>query len=166
MNWFTADEHYNHHSIIDHTNRPFSSWQEMNNELIARHNSRVQNSHTVYHIGDFKFGANGPNVHELTKMLNGRHVFISGNHDKNNGNNSILKYAIVKTYGKVIALVHKPEDAIAIMETGGIDLAFVGHVHHNWKFRDRLINVGVDCWDFYPIDAKQALKAYLNRGMK
>ena len=41
---------------------------------------------------------------------------------------------------------------------------FVGHVHEKWKFmkceHGDMVNVGVDQWDFYPIDPKQIFKAY------
>ena len=134
----------------------------MNATMLLRHNSRVKPGHTVFHIGDFKMSSQGPNVYELMKMLNGNHVFIRGNHDRNNGLNTPLKYCIIETYGKRIVLVHKPEDAEIILAGGGIDMAFVGHVHEKWKFRPGLVNVGVDVWDFYPVDAKQILKAYKN----
>ncbi len=162
MYWFTADEHYNHYNIIEHANRPFWTWQDMNEAMIKKHNERVRPSHTVFHVGDFKFGANGPNTYELTKMLNGNHVFIWGNHDRNNGTNTPLKYAIIKTYGLVILLAHHPEEALMMMTNGGIDMAFTGHVHRNWQFRENMVNVGVDVWNFYPVDAKQILKAYGN----
>ena len=93
-------------------------------------------------------------------MLNGNHVFIRGNHDKNNGLNTPLKYCIIETYGKRILLIHKPEEAEIILAGGGIDMVFVGHVHEKWKFQHNMVNVGVDVWDFYPVDAKQILKAY------
>lgn len=161
MNWFTSDEHFNHFSIIAHTHRPFWTWQDMNEEIIRRHNERVDNGDTVYHIGDFKLGANGPNVYELIKRLKGRHVFLWGNHDRNNGLNTPMKYAIIKTYGKLILLTHHPADALMFMcGMPGIDMAFVGHVHGNWKFKINMVNVGVDVWDFYPVGAKQILKAY------
>jgi calcineurin-like phosphoesterase family protein len=160
MFWFTSDEHYNHHGIIIHAHRPFWRWQDMNAEIIKRHNSRVKSNDTVFHLGDFKMGANGSNSHELIGMLNGRHVFVCGNHDKNNGTNTPMKYAVIQTYGLTILLAHRPEDAAMIMANGGIDMAFVGHVHHNWKFKPGMVNVGVDVWDFYPVDAKQILKAY------
>jgi calcineurin-like phosphoesterase family protein len=134
----------------------------MNAEIIKRHNSRVQSSHTVFHIGDFKLGANGPCVEELISQLNGRHVFLWGNHDRNNGLNTPLKYCIIKTYGKTILLAHHPEEALMMMSPGGIDMAFTGHVHGNWKFKENIVNVGIDVWDFYPVDAKQILKAYRN----
>lgn len=160
MYWFTSDEHYNHNNVIEFCHRPFWTWKDMNQSLISKHNERVKTHDTVYHLGDFKFGANGPNVCELMDVLNGNKVFILGNHDRNNGLSTPLKYAIIKTYGKVVLLTHKPEDALMIMDGGGIDLAFVGHVHDKWKFKKNMVNVSVDQWNFYPIDARQALKAY------
>ena len=136
----------------------------MNAEIIRRHNERVKPGHTVFHLGDFKFTSNGPNVHELMQSLNGNHVFVAGNHDKHNGLNTPLKHCVIQSYGKTILLVHRPEDAEVIMAGGGIDMAFVGHVHDKWKFSENehpaMVNVGVDQWDFYPVDAKQILKAY------
>jgi len=106
----------------------------------------------------------GPNTHDLKAKLNGNHVFILGNHDKNNGNNTPLKYGVIQSYGKTILLIHRPEDALILMEKLNIDLAFVGHVHEKWMFKNTehgdIVNVGVDQWDFYPVDAKQILKSY------
>jgi calcineurin-like phosphoesterase family protein len=160
MYWFISDEHYNHNNIIEFCSRPFWNWKQMNQTMIERHNSRVKKYDTVYHLGDFKFGANGPNVCELMSLLNGNHVFIRGNHDSHNGLNTPMKYAIIKTYDKTILLTHIPEEARLIMEGGGIDLAFVGHVHDQWKFKEKMINLSVEQWDYYPVDAKQILKAY------
>lgn len=161
MYWFTGDQHFNHANIITKfVFRPFARSSDMNTEIIKRHNERVKPGHTVFHLGDFKVSADGPNVHELMGMLNGNHVFIRGNHDARNGLNTPLCHCIIQTYGKTILLVHRPEDAAMIMTGGGIDMAFVGHVHEKWKFRHNMVNVGVDQWDLYPIDARQILKAY------
>jgi calcineurin-like phosphoesterase family protein len=161
MFWFTADQHFNHeHILTKFVFRPFSCTAEMNAEIIRRHNERVKPGHTVFHLGDFKLSSQGPNTHELMGMLNGNHVFIRGNHDKNNGLNTPLKYCIIETYGQRIVLTHRPEDAEVFMAGGGIDLAFVGHIHEKWQFRHGMVNVGVDQWDFYPVDARQILRAY------
>lgn len=169
MNWFTSDEHYNHANIINKfIFRPFKNTEEMNSEIIRRHNSRVKNNDTVYHLGDFKFSSDGPNVYELIQQLNGRHVFIRGNHDKNNGLNSCLQYAVIQLYSQDVLLIHRPEDAMEIMFKTGIKMAFCGHVHEKWKMMKKddtiFINVGVDQWDFYPIDSKQIFKAIKKAG--
>ncbi len=35
------------------------------------------------------------------------------------------------------------------IDTGGYLLH--GHVHQHWKHQGRMLNVGVDVWDFYPV---------------
>lgn len=139
----------------------------MNAELIKRHNERVKPSHTCYHLGDFKISNDGPNTHELIRMLNGNHVFVAGNHDRRNGLNTPLRYCVIETFGKKVLLIHKPEDAQKLVGENlnmGIDIAFVGHVHEKWRFQRGvwvdMINCGVDVWDYYPVDAKQIFKAY------
>ena len=79
MYWFTSDTHYNHTNILTKfIYRPFPNTECMNKELIKRHNERVKDGHTVYHLGDFKVSSDGPTVHELRQQLNGNHVFIQG----------------------------------------------------------------------------------------
>lgn len=162
MYWFTSDEHLNHENIITKfVFRPFKSVEEMNDAIVSRHNERVKEDDVVFHLGDFKLSAQGQNTHDLRKRLNGNHVFLRGNHDKNNGMNTPIRHIVIETFGKKVLLVHRPEDAIDIMNVDkSIDLAFVGHVHEKWKVRDKMINVGVDQWNFYPVHAKQILKAY------
>jgi calcineurin-like phosphoesterase family protein len=161
MNYFTSDEHYNHANILKlFVYRPFKSTEEMNSELRKRHNERVKDNDTVFHLGDFKVSSAGENVHDLIKQLNGNHVFIKGNHDKNNGVNTCIKYMVIQSFGKNIVLTHRPEDAEFMLTYRDIDLALVGHVHDKWKFKDRIVNVGVDQWNFYPVHLKQILKEY------
>ncbi len=33
-----------------------------------------------------------------------------------------------------------------------------GHVHDRWKFRDKMINVGVDVWDYKPVSLHEILQ--------
>lgn len=37
------------------------------------------------------------------------------------------------------------------------NLLLCGHVHDLWKFNGRMINVGVDCWDFKPVEIRTAI---------
>lgn len=163
MFWFSADHHFNHFNIIEYCKRPFFTWQQMNQEIIERHNSRVSKSDTVYVLGDFKFGANGPNTYELQQAMHGKLIFIRGNHDKNNGLNTVLERAFVRSFGHDFLLIHRPEDVLQVHDH--FNFALVGHVHEKWMFSknergDKMINVGVDVWDFYPVHLKQILKAY------
>lgn len=48
------------------------------------------------------------------------------------------------------------------VEEAGARWQIHGHVHEKWRVRDRMINVGVDVWDFRPVSAAQiALAANL-----
>ena len=142
MNWFTSDYH-------------FRNVREMADTITERHNSRVGEHDTVYFIGDFCFNAPRVMVHRLIDSLNGNFVFIKGNHDNNNKISTIVNRVEIESYGMKMQLVHRPQDI-----TEGYDFYLVGHVHEKWRFRKNMCNVGVDVWDFYPIDLKQILKAY------
>ena len=84
MFFFTADEHYGHANIIKFCNRPFSSVEEMDKEMIKRHNEVVTGNDTVVHIGDFSLlSRNFDDVQrEYIRKLNGTHIFIPGSHDQ------------------------------------------------------------------------------------
>lgn len=166
MIWVTSDQHFNHDKIIQYANRPFNNVREMNRAIIERHNSRVKTGDTVYVLGDFRLTTNGPTKWELEQALNGKLVFIQGNHDKQNGQRG-LSYAVMQSHGLNILLTHKPVDILRINElhqridenNRSINLVLVGHVHNLWTFRDYMVNCCVDVWDFYPIHLKQILKA-------
>lgn len=51
MYFYTADEHYNHKNIIKYCNRPFSNVEEMDETLIANHNSIVNENDITIHGG-------------------------------------------------------------------------------------------------------------------
>lgn len=87
--WVTADTHFNHARILEHTNwstgerqRPgFDNVQEMNEALIEGWNSRVKQEDHVIHLGDVFFG--GVDQFEaIAPRLNGTKTLILGNHDE------------------------------------------------------------------------------------
>jgi calcineurin-like phosphoesterase family protein len=54
----------------------------MNDELVRLWNEKVPKDATVIHMGDFAFGRCTPNdVAGIVKSLNGKIIFIEGNHD-------------------------------------------------------------------------------------
>ncbi|KKL58994.1 hypothetical protein LCGC14_2219840, partial [marine sediment metagenome] len=69
------------------------SLNRMNQGMIKRHNERVKPGDIVYMVGDFCFkntagGKKGEGIlvtaKEWKQKLNGKFIFIRGNHDRNN----------------------------------------------------------------------------------
>jgi len=82
--FFTSDEHLGHANVIRFNNRPFSSVEEMDEELIRRFNEKVSNTfnNITIHCGDFSFNRDYNNtMKKYIERLNGQHVFLRGSHD-------------------------------------------------------------------------------------
>ena len=78
--FFTADEHYGHTNIIKYCDRPFSSVEKMDTEIIKRHNDLVSPRDITIHAGDFTL-AKKAFAENYIKRLNGTHIFLKGSHD-------------------------------------------------------------------------------------
>jgi calcineurin-like phosphoesterase family protein len=160
-----------HGNIIDYCERPFKDVEDMNKKIISNHNARVKPEDTVFFLGDFCFrntsgGKKGEGTltraEEYLKQLNGKFVFISGNHDYNNGINSKIHSAVIEYGGQQIYLVHDPADY-----SQHFALNFVGHVHNSWECKKLiddtiLVNVGVDAWNFKPVSFEEISKRIKN----
>ena len=81
MNYYISDMHFGHKNVIMYDKRPFSSVEEMENEMINRWNSVVTNKDTVYVLGDFSWYKEEKTL-EILDRLNGKIVLIKGNHDR------------------------------------------------------------------------------------
>jgi len=157
--WLTSDWHLHHDRIRDLTNRPFKNLDEMHSQLIARYNAVVQPDDEVWFLGDLTLRS--PNsirpVQQIVVELPGQKHFVIGNHDcckwdsyLKMGFRSFHSSLDVWFGGRRCHLVHDPVDAPL-----GTQWLICGHVHNNWKVRTQpcpTVNVGVDCWDFYPVE--------------
>lgn len=175
MKWFTSDPHYHHKNVITLCKRPFESLEEMHHELIVRWNRVVKPEDEIYITGDFCFGGT-EKWKAIVTQLTGRKFLIRGNHDPKQvkperavefgfewiGEDMVLR---TEELGDVL-LSHYPyrgdhtdEERYATrrpQDKG--DWLFHGHVHCLWKIRERMVNVGVDQWDFTPVSYQQILK--------
>lgn len=88
MIYLTSDTHFGHKNIVDYCGRPYRTADgqidvpAMNEDIVARWNSKVQPGDTVYHLGDFAMGPEENLL--LRKRLNGKIILITGNHDWKN----------------------------------------------------------------------------------
>ena len=137
QNWFSADYHLGHDNIRKYVNRPFKSLKLMNETIIRNHNQRVKKDDLFIHDGDFCFYSKskhgegeGVKAEEYIKQLNGKHIFIIGNHDRNNSLKSKIQHLVLQGPGYQIKVVHKP-----IHANPSYPLNIVGHVHNAWKIK-------------------------------
>lgn len=152
MIYFTADTHFGHANIIKHCSRPFMDADEMNREMTRLWNERVNQDDLVYHLGDFAFRGKDPLSYR--SRLNGRIIFIVGNHDKrrdieNAGFESIHDLLQVSIDGTPIVLCHYAMRVWNKSHHGALHL--YGHSHGTLPGTNQSLDVGVDCWGFQPV---------------
>jgi calcineurin-like phosphoesterase family protein len=150
----------------------------MNSEIESRWNETVGKFDTVYFLGDLVFPRDkGSNIREWLHRLNGRKIFIWGNHDR------YLRckhpFLVLPYNGEPLLLVHCPDpdsghNKKTLADTGVCELLekwkdtpwwiIHGHHHNNslGKYplinnRDRMINVSAELLDYRPVELKRLL---------
>lgn len=161
-NWFTADEHFHHKEMIVHCKRPYKKIEEMDNDITQKANDKLNSGDTLWHLGDCVWL--GPDRKRYFEKLMDKyrsgviHHLIIGNHDEckpqfylNVGFISVHTSFPITIDGIKLMLVHDPSSYYSPDK----DVVMLcGHVHLLFKTlpKEKVINVGVDMWDFYPID--------------
>jgi calcineurin-like phosphoesterase family protein len=191
--WFTSDTHYNHGNICSATTqwtdpvtcREFKSLEHMNAHLVGNINEKVGQDDILFHLGDWSFG--GFEQIELFRnqiVCKNVHI-ITGNHDHHIENNregiqsifsSVNKYLNLVVKWNVgtplmgeqrFALMHFPIASWDNMARGAIHLH--GHVHFEADKRigvGKMMDVGVDGNELYPIEMSEVLKLMGNQPIK
>lgn len=132
--FFIADTHFSEENIIRYENRPFSSTEAMNEELIANWNKQILATDEVYVLGDF--GAHG-NEKQILERLNGIKYLVKGNHDTQS-NEYYRQAGFQEVYDCTIILEqfwilsHEPLYVNANMPYANL----FGHVHNSPLFKD------------------------------
>lgn len=135
----------------------------MNAGLRRNWNAVVQPEDTVYHLGDFAMG-DKKYWPLYRRQLNGRIIFITGNHDEPlarwrklllPGDEEHENLVIDTKYGKMY-LHHEPSHLFISAKCA---YHLCGHVHTAWKRKGRVINVGVDVWDYKPVTIDTLIEA-------
>lgn len=79
MIFFTSDQHYWHNNVIRYCARPHASVEEMNEAMVNGWNEVVDDSDTVYNLGDFSLAFRAVEVYPF--RLKGSKILVPGNHD-------------------------------------------------------------------------------------
>ena len=158
--FFIADLHFFNENIITYCNRPFKTIEEMNEILIFNWNSVVKRGDIIYVLGDFAltWNKNVNKVEKLLNTLNGQKFLIYGNHDRQavkraKGWNWQGDYKSIKIEGQKIILFHYSIRNWHHKEKGSWHL--YGHSHGNTTPYGKSFDIGVDCWNFFPVSFEQ-----------
>ena len=112
----------------------------MNMELVRRWNDVVSDGDTVIHLGDFCFNQRDMKHRDWENQLNGKIVFLQGNHD--NHKDAPIQSLVFKHNGVDWWCSHYEETRYKHN--------LCGHVHDLWKSKSRgkdiIINVSVDVY--------------------
>lgn len=152
----TSDLHFFHKNIIKHCpkTRPYSSVDEMNEALILYWNTLIGKNDVVFHLGDFS-GGNWTKTAELISRLNGKIIFIIGNHDKvlrdNLPKEDLHDYFELWVNKVKVCMSHYPMTCWNQAGRGSIML--YGHTHGSFQGKGRTMDVGWDaCGKILPIE--------------
>lgn len=161
MIWFTSDEHYGHQKIIEYSNRPFDSVEEMDQRIIDNHNEVVGKTDLTIHAGDFTLWKNVTGIYEkYVNNLNGYHVFLRGSHDywlKGRPMHEIWERNVkVKGKNYYFVVCHYAMKTWARSHYNSFQL--FGHSHGTLEPVGKQWDVGVDNNNFYPLSGDQIVE--------
>lgn len=159
MRYFTADTHFFHEDLLgknDFAPRLFENISKMHEAMIKNWNAVVTASDEVYLLGDValhpQHEAGFPEILELLEQLNGKIIFIKGNHDSRRFFNYLKRHdlknkfsfadvgLILKFQHHQFFLTHYP--LLLGITKNSINLH--GHIHHTMLPIKENINVGID----------------------
>lgn len=142
--------------------------EEMNQILIENWNRTVSNDDIVFFVGDLGHFANDDDLRYWLERLNGRIVFIEGNHDSPdryvNGVHT-HQYYILSQGNREFCCAHRPENAPQFWDGWVIH----GHHHNNhperypfFNSQKERVNVSCELIDYEPIRVSEAVD-YIER---
>lgn len=136
-NFYIGDWHYGHANAIRFDNRPYNNVYEMNEDLIRRWNSVVEDDDTVYVLGDM-FWCNMSQAIPVLDQLKGKKVLVKGNHDRchdskfRNKFEKIVDYLEIEDNGRRVVLCHYPIPCFKNHYYNWYHL--YGHVHSSFEW--------------------------------
>lgn len=158
--FFTSDHHFGHSGARTLYRRPFASVADMDRQMIDRWNTVIHADDEVWHLGDFAVRQPPERITALLNELHGSKHLIAGNNDGPAvtacaGWQSVQSYAERTVDGVNLVLCHYPFRTWRDMAKGAINLH--GHSHGRLKPLPRQIDVGVDAWNFCPLQLADLL---------
>lgn len=173
--WVISDTHFQHTNILKFTDsisgaliRPgFTSVEEMDEFMIDKWNSVVQNGDKVYHLGDVVIGKDSEAWMKKTwSRLKGKKTLILGNHDsykllaKGGFFSNIYESRNLGDLG--VLLTHRPAHESQLWSTKRCKpiLNIHGHIHQNSSPSSNHVNVSVEKINYTPVNLESLINDY------
>lgn len=144
--FLTSDLHFFHKTVLQFskTSREFNDLDEMHEAYIKMWNDTVKPCDNIIVLGDFSMKGVEATRNLLSK-LNGRIIFVEGNHDR-----KMLKTLGFKSYPylelrfntNLVCLMHFPIHCWNGQARGSVH--FHGHTHARYSGAGRSLDVGID----------------------
>lgn len=153
MEYITSDLHFGHKNILKFCpkTRPYSSIDEMDEDMISEWNKLVQPEDVVYILGDISYRDNNHTA-AIFNRLNGSKILIIGNHDEKALRDPIFRscfieihqYLEIKRNKHKVILFHFPIAEWNKCHQGSVHL--YGHLHGSPSGLEELraVDVGMD----------------------
>ena len=164
----TSNQQFGRPNAIKINKRPFSSTEEMNNDLIESWNSVVSKKDKVYVLGNFAWD---PETAENTvTKLNGDIVVVAGEYD------TALKE--LDSMRDILPNVKYTENAIEYFLDAGVTMSYwplldwpgkkkgilsvIGHANKKYKtdHKKGIINCSCDFWNFKPVELSKIIDLF------
>jgi len=173
--WITADNHAGHRNILGYCKRPFANVDEMDDAMVERWNSVVGKEDRVWHLADFCLGPYEQAAGYFARLNGNIHVLATPWHHDWRWLDKAMRpqflghmytaSGAVSLEGPVVTMLHNgyyvvmhhyPYAHWDREHHGSVHLH--GHSHGNYQGEGRILDVGVDCHDFYPISLDKAIE--------
>lgn len=156
-----SDLHLNHENIIRYCKRPFHTKKEMNEVLVNNWNNTVRASDLIFFLGDLAFGTNSRSIDYWLDKLNGKKVFIRGNHDTQPFTKALEapNHYFIRYKEQSFMLTHNP-----LRPQYWNDWVIHGEKHNNnlekYPFmnkKEKTINVSVEVINYKPVSLNKII---------
>lgn len=152
--WVISDTHFFHKNIVEYEPVRKTLAQDHNQVMVDNWNNRVENQHTVLHLGDLALGQK-QEFEAVAPVLQGKKFIVLGNHDKRAKSwyqemGFCIVPSFVMDFGEwKVLFSHYPDDEKKFV-CYPKHLNVHGHVHSKTRDDKRLINVSVEVQNFQP----------------
>lgn len=154
--WMSSDHHFFHKNIIRFAGRPHASVDEMNQDMVDKHNAVVRPEDISILGGDIGFGPVDA-TNEILNEMNGYKILIIGNHDWEHKKATVKKYAVNEMYMSYfikwtqydILITHAPFIATDMLLNERLRNIY-GHIHEKTIDHPRYINMCVEHSEYRP----------------